>query len=164
MANRYFSILNSDHAIFEGKHILQSTGTIYNGNLCMLTNGGGTGGSLVISTGSAIGMFFDMMSMVELPTSNELVSHIGGKPCNYAFGTFEALLGPDLFYGGSLPAAGDVLYDFGNGTIDASARGRAITLAIGKCMDATPTVRAAGSVTNTDTLALCRFDFNRILG
>lgn len=163
MANRYFSILNADHAIFDGHGILANTGSVYNGNLAML--GGGTSGSMVLSTGSAIGMFFDMLAMKELPSTQELVANIGGKYVNVAMGAFEALIGPDLFYGGALPTPGTVLYDFGNGTIDTAARGRT-TRPIGLCMDVSQTIRtpSTGSpIDSTYQVARCKFDFTQIL-
>lgn len=122
---RYFSILTPDTAIYDGHAILQDSGTAYNGNLCMLSGGtAGTSGSVVISTGSAVGVFYDMLAMTELPTTAELVANIGGKRCNFATGFFEALASAECFYGSSLPTPGTKLYDFGDGTIDATARGR----------------------------------------
>jgi hypothetical protein len=155
MPNKYFSLLTPDTAHFNGQHILADTGSAYNGYLVDIA--GGTSGSIGVSTGSAIGIAYDLMTMVELPTSDELVANLGGDYCNFVDGDFYALVGPGNFVEGTVPDIDDVLYDNANGLLRHTTS--ASHKAVGKCYSHATIQRKDGSY----TVARCRFDFTQLL-
>lgn len=158
MTNRYFSILTPDTAILDGHAKLKDSGSAYNGNLVML--GGGTSGSITLSTGSAIGVFYDLLAMTELPSTAELVANLGDDYCTYARGFFEALVGPDLFAGAAIPTPGSTLYDNADGTFSSTAGGHS---KVGRVLDVSAAVQIAGAPSTTQQLARCYFDFTQLL-
>lgn len=155
MPNRYFSLLTPDTAHFNGQHVLADTGTAYNGYVVDLA--GGTSGSIGLSTGSGLGLAYDLMTMVELPTSDELVANLGGDYVNFVDGDFYALVGPGNFTEGTVPAIDATIYDNANGLL----RHTTSTLhkAIGKCYAHATVQHKNGAY----TVAKCRFDFTQLL-
>jgi hypothetical protein len=155
MSELYFSVVTPEQAIYDSRlKLAAGQTTVYNGYLA-----GMTGGELIVSTGSPIGMFYDFMAMEDVPTSQNLGAYLPGKYTNYVTGAFQALVGKDLFSSGAIAANGAKLYDNGAGKLGAASVGSSV--AIGQVMDAD-----AGIVQNkagAQTVALVRFDFTQLI-
>lgn len=129
MSNRYFAVLDDYNAIMDGANKLNASSTgVYRGMLA----GWPSGGSLGTSTGSApYGQFNDYLRNEEYPTSTDLGTYLSGKEINVVTGRYMALIGPDLFNGGSIPSVGTKLYPGTAGLLD-TAQNWAGVSSIGK--------------------------------
>jgi hypothetical protein len=109
MTHVYFSVATPNEAIYYGKSQLDinlATAT-YNGYLAGME---ATNGSLILSTGSPMGHFYEFMAMQELPASANLATYMPGKETNIATGVYLAFCGHDLFEEATLPAYHDAIY------------------------------------------------------
>jgi hypothetical protein len=152
MSEFFFSVATPDPAVYEGKHDLDpAQTTVYNGYLAALNSSG----SVIISTGSPIGMFYDKMAMVRFPTSSNLGAYLVGNKVNIAVGFFKAFVGKDLFSTGALPTQNAKLYDDGAGKLALAG-----STAIGVVENADIDMTHPGG---TRKVALCKFDFTQII-
>jgi len=154
MSNYYFNVLDARNAVLDGTNKLNASSTgVYRGVLA----GWPSGGSLGISTGSApYGQFYDYLRLEELPTSEDLGTYLSGKEINVVSGKYMALIGPDLFVAGSVPAVGTKLYPGTAGLLD-TAQNWPGTEVIGKCVGHHTVADAGGS--GSFTAARCIMEF-----
>lgn len=143
---RYFQVTDGQ-AIYDGKHDLASaqTAAIYNGYVAALNSAADM--HLADGTENPYGLFYDHLALEEFPTSENLTTYRTGDKVNVVTGRFRALCGTGMF-GGTLPSAGNLLYDSENGKVGTSG-----TAVIGRALDVSMSV--GGDV----TMALCMFDF-----
>jgi hypothetical protein len=152
MSELFFSVATPGTAIYDGKHDLKTTvTTVYNGYLAAIDSSG----SVIISTGSPVGMFYDKMALERFPTTSNLGDYLGGKKVNFASGAFKAFVGKGLFSTGALPTQNAKLYDNGAGKL-ALAGGTVIGVVENADIDMT-------HPEGTRKVALCRFDFTQII-
>lgn len=110
----YFQVLTPQQSIHDGKFKMAASAsasgtTIYNGMVAKLD----ASGDLVLSTSSDenhVGLFYDTKALTYKPTTKELSTDLWGKRCGIVTGTFEALVGPELFSAGTIAAIGSKLY------------------------------------------------------
>ena len=110
-----FELLNSQNAFFDGHRKMDASETsVYRGYIASVDN---DDGELITEDGShkIIGLFYDFMSLVEYPTTENLAQLIG-KNCNIVSGVFDCILSADLFSEGTLPAIGDAVYNKADGS------------------------------------------------
>ncbi len=145
---RYFQVLDSQNAIYDGKHKLSSsqTAAIYNGYVATIN----ASGDLVLANGSdPYGLFYDHLALEEYPTGENLTTYLTGEYCNVVTGKFRALCASFMFSAGSLPSPGALLRDNQDGRITTTGS----NAIIGRCLDNTV------SVGGDSTVALCLFEF-----
>lgn len=154
MANRYFSVLTSRGTIEDGANKLNSNASgVYRGMLA----GWPSGGSLGTSTGSIpYGQFHDYLRMEYLPTSEDLSTYLAGREVNVVTGKYLALIGPDLFASGSVPAVGTKLYPGTTGLLDTAINWNGVAC-IGKVVAQRTVADAGGS--GSFTAAECLMEF-----
>ena len=154
MSNRYFNVLDARNAVLDGANKLNASSTgVYRGVLA----GWPSGGSLGISTGSApYGQFYDYLRLEELPTSEDLGTYLSGKEINVVSGKYMALIGPDLFVAGSVPAVGTALYPGTAGLLDTAQNWPSASV-IGKCVGHHTVADAGGD--GSFTAARCIMEF-----
>jgi hypothetical protein len=153
MANTeiFFSVTMNDATQYDGrKQLASSETTVYNGFLA-----GFATGSVIVSTGSPVGMFYDFMAMVEKPATKNLGTYLGDKYVNIVRGAFTADVGKDLFSAGALPAQDAKLYDDGHGKLAVAGSG-----VIGRVEQH---VVVNNIVSGAQTVARCYFDFTAVL-
>jgi len=153
----YFQILTPQTAVYDGKHVLATSGSAtdtYNGMVAKLSNG-----ELAVcgANEAAAGVFYENFGLTYMPVAKtgkpKLNEYYSGKYCNYVWGAFEALAGPELFVSGAVPSVGTVLYAGAGGRYATSG-----TVKIGQVV-ATFSVQDPAGAYN---VARIRFDFTGI--
>lgn len=149
MANRYFAVVT--RGIEDGQNKLNASSSgVYRGMLA----GWPSGGSLGTSTGSIpYGQFHDYLRLEELPQSEDLATYLCGKEINVVNGEYLALIGPDLFTAGSIPAVGTELYPGTAGLLDTTQNWPSVKV-IGRCVAHHTVADSLG--TGSFSAALCR--------
>ena len=158
MANCYCSILTSAQGIFDGTHKLSTSGSASTTRNCYVARLDSSSELVLCASGSKpYGLFYDHLDLIYHITVGadydciNINSYNSGKYTNVAIGGFMALVGPDAFVAGSVPAQNAVLYEGASGKIAVAG-----TYKIGTCVNAATTVQhRAGSY----SAALCQFEF-----
>lgn len=161
MAKCYCSILTSNQAIFDGTHKLSSSGSSDVTRNCYVARMDSSAELRICSSGSKPwGLFYDHLDLIYQITladaANDCINintYNSDKYTNVATGAFVALIGPDAFAAGSVPAQNAVLYEGASGKIAVSG-----TYPIGRCTDSSVTVQhRSGSY----SAAKCQFNFDQ---
>ena len=160
MAKCYCSILTSNQGIFDGTHKLSSSGSGDVTRNCYIARLDSSSELRIGSSGSKpYGLFYDHLDLIYQITladaANDCINintYNSDKYTNVAIGQFMALVGPDAFVAGSVPAQNATLYEGASGKIAVSG-----TYTIGKCVNPGVTVQhRSGSY----SAAMCQFNFD----
>lgn len=160
MAHCYCQILTPEQAMYDGTHKLSTSGSASTTRNCYVARLDSSSELVLCASGSKpYGLFLDHLDLIHQITVAadydciNINSYNSGKYTNVATGTFMALVGPDAFVEGSVPAQNATLYEGAGGKITVTPG----TYAIGKCINAAVTVQhRAGSY----SAAQCQFDFD----
>lgn len=131
-----------------GKEIKTSGATIQPGNLVKLDTSGST--MSLGSVSSAFGIAYGHRYSAYRPTSKTFATD---EPLTVIWGEGEMLLSSDLFNGGSLPAATDLLYAQASGLW-----GMQGSVKVGQCIGLRPYTDPQGGTGLTVNLAHVRFN------
>lgn len=157
MTERHFAVATPNAAIYDGRHKFDygETTATYNGYLAALES---SQGSLILSTGSPIGQFYDFMSDIELPASANLATYMTNRYTNVVEGVYQAFVGKDLFEEGTLPAVTDAIYV--GPTTEYLLSHTLGSTRIGTCMQTGIYVQHKDG---QQEVALCYFDFTSVI-
>lgn len=135
----YCSITTSAQAIFDGTHILASSGSASTTRNCYLARLDSSSQLHLCASGSKpAGMFYDHLDLIyQITIASGTVDCIdinaynAGRYTNIAMGNFQVLVGADAFVEGSVPATGSTLYEGAGGKMTITPG----TYSVGKCLN-----------------------------
>lgn len=118
------------------------------GLLCKLMSGGSTVDRA--SPTAALGVAYGHRYAEYAPTTKTFAAD---EPLTVVVGDGEALLSSDFFVGGSLPAAGDLLYSQANGLWGMQGSNK-----VGRCMEVVTRIEPVAGVGQSQNLAHIQFN------
>ena len=159
MANCYCVVTTSNQSVFDGTHKLASTGSGSTTRNCYVARLDSDSELALGTSGSRpYGLFYDhldneyQITTVATDCVN-INSYAAGEYVNVATGgVFKALVGPDAFTEGSVPAINAALYEGASGKITVTAG----SYQIGRCINQVTVQHRSGSYSVAD----CIFDFD----
>lgn len=159
MATCYCVVETSSQSVFDGTHKLASTGSGSTTRNCYVARLDSDSELQLCASGSRpYGLFYDnldneyQITTVDTDCIN-INSYAADEYVNVATGgTFKAMVGPDAFTEGSVPAINAALYEGASGKITVTAG----TYRIGRCIDQVTVQHRSGSYSVAD----CIFDFD----
>lgn len=160
MAKCYCSVTTSAQGIFDGTHKLSSSGSGSTTRNCYVARLDSSSELLLGSSGSLpFGLFYDHLDNIYQITTVatdciNINSYNSDKYTNVATGNFFAMVGPDAFVEGSIPAQNATLYEGAGGKITTTAG----TYKIGRCHQQVTVQHRSGSY----SVAHCQFEFDHL--
>lgn len=155
----YCVVTTSAQAIFDGTHILASTGSGSTTRNCYVARLDSSSELVLCASGSRpYGLFYDNLDneyqIVGVATDCiNINTYAYGEYVNVATGgTFKALVGADAFTEGSIPNINAALYEGASGKITVTAG----TYQIGRCTNQVTVQHRTGAYSVAD----CIFDFD----
>ena len=160
MATCYCSVTTSGQGIFDGTHKLASTGSASTTRNCYVARLDSSSELQLCASGSLpFGLFYDhldneyQITTVATDCIN-INSYAADEYVNVATGGFWALVGPDAFTEGSVPAQNATLYEGASGKITVTPG----TYKIGRCHQQVTVQHRSGSY----SVAHCQFEFDHL--
>lgn len=159
MATCYCSVTTSNQSVFDGTHVLSSSGSASTTRNCYVARLNSSSELVLCASGSRpYGLFYDHLDNIyQIATvATDCVNintYNSDKYTNVARGgTFHALVGPDAFTGSTLPTQNAALYEGASGLITTVAG----TYRIGRCNNLVSVQHRSGAYNVAD----CEFDFD----
>jgi hypothetical protein len=161
MANCYCVVTTPEQSVFDGTHKLSSSGSGSTTRNCYVARLDSDSELQLCASGSRpYGLFYDNLDLEwqpEISSSGtdciDINSYAADEYVNVATaGAFKALVGPDAFTEGSIPAINAALYEGASGKITVTPG----TYRIGRCINQVTVQHRAGSYSVAD----CIFDFD----
>ena len=159
MATCYCVVTTSAQSVFDGTHKLASTGSANTTRNCYVARLDSNSELALCASGSRpYGLFYDNLDneyqIVAVATDCiNINTYASGEYVNVATGgAFKALVGPDTFTEGSIPAINAALYEGASGKITVTPG----SYRIGRCINQVTVQHRAGAYSVAD----CVFDFD----
>ena len=156
----YCSVTTSKQGIFDGTHVLSSSGSGSTTRNCYVARLDSSSELVLCASGSRpFGLFYDYLDneyqiTIASGTTDcvDINAYNSDKYTNVANTSFYALIGPDAFVEGTIPAANAALYEGAGGKITTTAG----TYRIGRCQRHETVQHRTGAY----SVAHCQFDFD----
>ncbi len=156
----YCSITTSGQGVFDGTHVLSSSGSASTTRNCYVARLNSSSELVLCASGSRpFGLFYDFLDneyqiTIASGTTDciDINAYNSDKYTNVANTSFYAMVGADAFVEGSVPTANAALYEGAGGKITVTAG----TYRIGRCQQLVTVQHRTGSY----NVAHCQFDFD----